>query len=77
MGCGVGWRLGSDPKLLWLWRRPAAVAPIRPLFWEPPHAVDVALKRQKNQNKKTTTKTMSLSNRYEQLYVWHGSREYR
>ena len=22
MSCGVGRRLGSDPKLLWLWRRP-------------------------------------------------------
>ena len=26
-----GHRLGSDPALLWLWCRPAAVAPIRPL----------------------------------------------
>ena len=26
MGCGVGHRCGSDPELLWLWRRPAAVA---------------------------------------------------
>ena len=28
---------------------PAAVAPIRPLAWEPPRAVDVALKRQKSE----------------------------
>ena len=27
-----------------LWCRPAAVAPIRPLAWEPPYAVGVALK---------------------------------
>ena len=26
--CGVGHRHGSDPVLLWLWRRPAAKAPI-------------------------------------------------
>ena len=28
---GVGHTCGSDPTLLWLWRRPAAVAPFRPL----------------------------------------------
>ena len=37
----------KDPALLWLWCRPATVAPIRPLAWEPPCAVDVALKRKK------------------------------
>ena len=36
----------KDPALLWLWCRPAAVAPIRPLAWEPPHATTAALKRQ-------------------------------
>ena len=34
----------KDPALLWLWCRPAAVAPIQPLAWEPPQAVGVALK---------------------------------
>ena len=29
MTWGVGGRRGSDPTLLWLWRRPAATAPIR------------------------------------------------
>ena len=29
---------------LWLWCRPAAVAPIGPLAWEPPYAADAALK---------------------------------
>ena len=33
--------------LLWLWRRPAAVAPIRPLAWGLPHVVGVALKKKK------------------------------
>ena len=37
----------SDPALLWLWCRPAAVALIRPLAWELPHASGVALKRPK------------------------------
>ena len=47
MICGVGHRQGSDPALLWLWHRPTAVALIRPLAWEPPHAVGAALKREK------------------------------
>ena len=47
----VGHRRGSDPMLLWLWRRLAAVAPIRPVAWEPPYAAGVALKRHtKNYN---------------------------
>ena len=47
MSCGVGRRRGSDPALLWLWRRPVATALIRPLAWEPPYAAGAALKRQK------------------------------
>ena len=43
----VGRRRGSDPKLLWLWCRPAATALIRPLAWEPPYAVGVALEKTK------------------------------
>ena len=31
--------------LLWLWHRPAAVAPIQPLVWELPCATSAALKR--------------------------------
>ena len=52
VSCGVVRRLGSDLALLWLWYRPAAVAPIRPLAWEPPYASRVALKRQKTKKKK-------------------------
>ena len=44
MSCDVGYRHGSDPVLLWLWHRLAAMALIQPLAWEPPYAVDVALK---------------------------------
>ena len=47
MSYGVGHRCGSDLALLWLWHRPAASAPIRPLAWEPPYATDAALKTQK------------------------------
>ena len=42
MSCGVGCRRGSDPALLWLWRRLVATAPIQPLAWEPPYAAGAA-----------------------------------
>ena len=51
MSCGVGCRRSLDPKLLWLWLRPAAVALIRPLGWEPPYAVGMALEMQKDKKK--------------------------
>ena len=47
LSCGVGRRRGSDLALLWLWRRPAAVVPIRPLAWEPRHGMGMALKKEK------------------------------
>ena len=34
----------KDLALLWLWCRPAAVAPMWPLAWELPYAADAALK---------------------------------
>ena len=49
VSCGIACRCGLDPSLLWLWRRPVATAPIRPLAWEPPYAARAA---QRN-NKKT------------------------
>ena len=51
MSCGVGRRRGSDPVLLWLCCRLAAVAPIQLLAREPPYAMSAALKSQKNQTK--------------------------
>ena len=51
MSCGVGCRRGLDPTLLWLWRGLAATAPIRPLAWEPPYAMGVALEKTKQTNK--------------------------
>ena len=51
MSCGVGGRHGSDPTLLWLWCRLAAIAPIRPLAWELPYAVGVAQKSKKKKKK--------------------------
>ena len=44
-------------SLLWLWRRPAAAVPFRPLAWEPPYAVGTA------RAKRQTNKQNSLSNK--------------
>ena len=42
----------KDLALLWLWCRPATIALIRPLAWEPPYAAGVALEKVKRQKKK-------------------------
>ena len=52
MSCGVGRRRSLALALLWLWRRPAAIAPIGPLAWEPPYAAGAALKSKKKQKPK-------------------------
>ena len=49
----MGRRLGLDPALLWLWRRPAATAPIRPPAWELTYAASAALEKDKKTNKQT------------------------
>ena len=43
----MGHRCNSNPELLWLWCRPAAVPATRFLAWELPYASGVALKRKK------------------------------
>ena len=48
--CGIGSRPGIDLALLW--HKPAAVARIQALAWKPPYAVNVALKRQKQQQQR-------------------------
>ena len=52
VSCGVGCRRSSDPALLWLWRRPVATAPIRPLAWEPPYAAGAAQRNSKKTKNK-------------------------
>ena len=56
MNCGVGRRRGLDPVLLWLWCRPVATAPIRPLTWEPPYAMVAALEKAKRPKTKNNKK---------------------
>ena len=64
MSCGVDHRHGSDPTLLWLWHRLVAIAPIRPLAWEPPCATGAALEKGKKtkKKKKKEKKYISLKN---------------
>ena len=61
----------KDPALLWLWRRLAAAAPIRPLAWEPPHAAGAALKKDKKKKKKNQYCFPFLS--FSQLITWYPS----
>ena len=62
VSCGVGCRRGWDPALLWLWCRPVAIAPIRPLAWEPPYAAGEAQENgKKTKNKKRKKLAFSLS----------------
>ena len=50
MSYGVGHRHSMDLALLWLWCRPMAIAPIRPLAWKLPYAAGMVLKRQEKKN---------------------------
>ena len=56
MSCGVGCRGGLDPVLLWLWRRPEAIALIGPLAWEPQYVEGAALEKAKRKKKKRERK---------------------
>ena len=49
----------TDRVLLQLWCRPAAVATIRPLAWELPHALGVILKKEKKQKTKNLRSSLS------------------
>ena len=68
---GVGCTCSSDPALLWLCCRLAAVAPVWPLAWEPPYAMGVALKS-KNKNKKTqkTESQLHLPAAQVSVFLW-------
>ena len=77
MSCGVGCKCGSDPPLLGLWCRPAAVAPIRPLAWELAcHRYGPKKQNKTKQNKKTkknlTVTAWVTAEVWVQFPVWHG-----
>ena len=65
MSCGVGSSRSSDPELLLLWCRLAAVTSILPLAWEPPYATGLALKKDKT--KKTKKKQRLISPEQEEI----------
>ena len=54
---GVGHRCSLGPALLWLWYRPAAVALIEPLAWEPHYALGADLKKKKKKKKEKRERT--------------------
>ena len=62
MSYGVAGRWGSDPALLWLWCRSEATAPIRSLAWELPYAAGVALKKERERERKIP---------YDIAYMWN------
>ena len=62
MSCGVGHRCGSVPMLLWLWWRPAATAPIRPLAQEPPNAGLEKTKKKRKEKKEKGKKKKNKQN---------------
>ena len=76
MSCGVGHRCGLDPELLCLWRRPAAVAPIRPLVWELLYATSAALKSKRKRKERKREKGRSLLNCYHIGLGWGRKRRH-
>ena len=50
MSCGVGRRCGLDPRLLWLWHRPAPIVPIGLLAWGPLYAAGAPLKKKRQKD---------------------------
>ena len=76
MSCGEGHRRSSDPLLLWLWCRPVAAAPIRPLAWELPYAAGVAPKKKtKNivQAVAQWVKDLALLQLWLEFHPWPGN----
>ena len=47
--------------MLWLWYRPAAIAPIQPLTWELPYAAGVALKTKKKKKKRVAPRPENMT----------------
>ena len=60
VSCGVGRRFGLDLAVLWLWCRPAAVAPIQPLAWELTCVTGMALKKAKTKTKNQKKPSMHM-----------------
>ena len=68
---------GVDLALLWLWLWLAAVAPIRPLAWEPPYASSAALKSKKKEKKRNDNRLILFQLYSEQVGVPIGAQQNR
>ena len=53
------WQTRLGFGVLWLWRRPVATAPIRPLAWEAPYDVGVALKKKKKEEREAKNRKVA------------------
>ena len=72
MSRGVGGRSGSDLAWLWLWWRPAAVALIGLLVWEPPYAAGTVKEKERKRGRKDGRKGGRKEGRKESI---KGERE--
>ena len=70
VSCGEGHRCSLDPVLLWLWRRPAATAPIPPLVWEHPYALRAAQKTQNKTKSLVERRVQTADVNEEAVRVW-------
>ena len=73
VSCGINLRCGSGLVLLWLWCRPAAIAPIRPPAWELSYALRTALgqiKKKKERKKKKVRKKKTNKKNYLKFLLW-------
>ena len=61
----------KDLVLLWLWRRLAATALIRPLAWEPPYAVGSVPRKGKK------TKKMKIKKKFKNRKIEKGREKTR
>ena len=58
--------------LLWLCCRPAAVALIQPLAWEPPYATGVALKSKERERERERKKEKKERRERERNFGWRS-----
>ena len=69
MSCSVGCKRSPDLVWLWLWCRPAAVAPAGPGDWEPPYATGVALKIKRRKTNEKENQVLPLPTKHPPRYV--------
>ena len=56
--------------MLWLWHRPVATAPIRPLAWEPPYAVGSSPRKIQKKKKKRNMPLMFIAALFTIAKTW-------